>query len=102
NGDTVKEQSWQVGDKTYHFVTVDTRKGNQFTAHDYGDGFVVETAYGRPANFKFDRYGGMWNGNTWVPERGQKLVVRDGKAVNGEGQGGKWGGAHSPRGPHTE
>ncbi|HEY7312803.1 MAG TPA: hypothetical protein VH643_25795 [Gemmataceae bacterium] len=87
NGDKVLEQSWQAGEKTFHFVTVTDTQGRQLvTGEDNGNGFVVtRTNPGvGETKFKFDRYGGMWDGQQWVPEQGQKLVERDGKAVHGE------------------
>ncbi|HEY7426916.1 MAG TPA: hypothetical protein VH682_21955, partial [Gemmataceae bacterium] len=87
NGDKVLEQSWQAGEKTFHFVTVTDTQGRQLvTGEDNGNGFVVtRTNPGvGETKFKFDRYGGMWDGKNWVPEQGQKLVERDGKAVQGE------------------
>ncbi|HEY7156676.1 MAG TPA: hypothetical protein VH575_22095 [Gemmataceae bacterium] len=87
NGDKVLEQSWQAGEKTFHFVTVTDTQGRQLvTGEDNGNGFVVtRTTPGvGETKFKFDRYGGMWDGKNWVPEQGQKLVERDGKPFQGE------------------
>jgi hypothetical protein len=103
DGDKVLEQSWQAGNKTLHFVTVDQwcpgdrRAERTLTGEDNGNGFVVTRTFahmsqkeGDPLKgigqirMKFDRYGGMWDGGAWVPEVGQKLVERDGQPFNGE------------------
>jgi hypothetical protein len=87
NGDKVLEQSWQAGSQTFHFMTVTDAQGRRLvTGEDNGNGFVVtKTNPGvGQTKFKFDRYGGEWDGKNWVPEQGQKLVERDGQAVNGE------------------
>jgi hypothetical protein len=88
-----------VGNKTFHFarVTQDARLSpyetrDLLTAEDYGNGFVVTRTYPGQGQekTKFDRYGGMWDGQQWVPEQGQKMVGRtdlnknDFKPVNGE------------------
>ncbi len=94
NGDKVVEQSWQAGAKTLHFVTVDNAKGRLVTGEDNGDGFLVTTQIpgvaGSEVKTKFDSYGGTWNGESWVPQVGQKLVERAGQAVNGEWKDGRW------------
>jgi hypothetical protein len=90
----VVEQSWQAGDKTNHFVTVDGPGGRWVTGEDNGNGFVVKSqkpgVSGSEVTTRFDRYGGMWDGQAWVPEAGQKLMTPDGQNVLGEWQDGKW------------
>ncbi len=80
---------------TDHFITVEGDEGMWVTGDDHNqNGFLVKSQIpgqaGSMVLTKFDSYGGMWDGQGWAPQEGQKLLESGGKAINAGWKDGRW------------